>query len=389
MRIYLDNNATTQVEPEVLEAMLPCFREVYGNASSVHRFGQDAKDLVDEARRQVAHLINAEPDEIVFTSGGTEADNLAVRGVIDSRRTRSPHIITSQIEHHAILNTCRALEKEGVKVTYLAVDSEGIVDPEGVRRAITAETALISIMFANNEIGTIQPIREIGKIAREHSILFHCDAVQAAGKIGIDTRTLNVDLLSLSGHKFHAPKGVGALYVRKGTRLSPLFRGGTQERRRRAGTENVPGIVGLGKAAELAYSGLTQSDTILNLRAYFESEVLNRIDRVHVNGALERRVPNTSNLRFDHVESEGLVINLDLEGIAVSTGSACSSGAIEPSHVLMALGLPIEKAFNSVRFSLSKYTTREEIDYVLTRLPGVVQRLRTLYPTRTPTVAVS
>jgi cysteine desulfurase len=375
-RIYLDNNATTRVAPEVLEAMLPFYGEFYGNASSVHWFGQEAKAAIDTARKQVADLIGAESNEIVFTSGGTESDNLAIRGIVEASPAREKHIITSQIEHHAVLHTCEALGRQGIQVTYLRVDSEGKVDPCDVEKAITPQTLLISIMHANNEVGTLQPLREIGGIAREHDICFHTDSVQTAGKIPIDVNELGVDLLSIAGHKFHGPKGTGVFYVRKGTRIRPLFYGGTHERNRRAGTENVAQIVGLGKAAELAASGLEgRTRGILELRNYFENEIFNRIPNTHLNGPLTERIANTTNLRFQQVEAEGMVINLDLAGVACSTGSACASGSIEPSHVLTAMGLPMTEAFGSVRFSLSRYTTREEIDQVLGILPGIVERL--------------
>jgi cysteine desulfurase len=376
-RIYLDNNATTQVAPEVVRAILPCYQESYGNASSVHWWGQEAKGLLDSARQQVASLLGAEPNEIVFTSGGTESDNLAIRGILDSLPGDTKRVITSQIEHHAVLHMCQVLQKQGVKVTYVPVDSQGLIDPADVEKAITPETVLISIMHSNNEIGCIQAIQEIGRIARERDIYFHTDAVQAAGKVPLDVKELGIDLLSIAGHKFHAPKGIGALYVRKGTRIRPLFYGGAHERNRRAGTENVPQIVGLGKAAELAEAGLKEvTEGVQKLRDYFEAEVLKNVPNTHINGARNRRTPNTSNLRFEQVESEGLVINLDLAGVACSTGSACTSGSIEPSHVLTALGLSPDEAFNSIRFSLSRYTTREEIDEVLMILPGIVQRLR-------------
>jgi len=376
-RIYLDNNATTRVAPEVLQAMLPCYEDTYGNASSVHWWGQEAKGMLDKARQQVANLLGAEPNEIVFTGGGTESDNLAIRGIIDSLPAGGRHIVTSQIEHHAVLHTCQILQKLGIRVTYLPVDSQGLVDPRDVEKAITPETALISIMHSNNEVGTIQAIQEIGEIARKRGVCFHTDAVQAAGKVPLDVKELDVNLLSIAGHKFHAPKGVGALYVRKGTRIRPLLYGGSHERSRRAGTENVPQIVGLGKAAELAVTALDDTTRgIQQLRDYFELAIVSSIPQTHVNGSLDRRTPNTSNLRFEQVESEGLVINLDLAGVACSTGSACTSGSIEPSHVLTALGLSPEEAFNSVRFSLSRYTTREEIDQVLKILPSIVQRLR-------------
>ncbi len=376
-RIYLDNNATTRVAGEVLQALIPFYTDLYGNASSVHWFGQEAKDAIDGARRQVANMVRAEPNEIIFTSGGTESDNLAIRGIVDACSAQEKHVITSQIEHHAVLHTCEALQKQGVCVTYVPVDSEGKVDPADVKKAISPNTILISIMHANNEVGTIQPIREIGEIAQEHDIYFHTDAVQTAGKLPIDVNELGVDMLSVAGHKFHGPKGIGVLFLRKGTRIRPLFYGGAHERNRRAGTENVAQIVGLGKAAELAVSDLEcRSREIAELRDYFESQVFRSVPETHLNGAPGGRICNTSNLRFEQVESEGMVINLDLAGVACSTGSACASGSIEPSHVLMAMGLPMVEAFGSVRFSLSRYTTRDEIDLVLGVLPAIVERLR-------------
>jgi cysteine desulfurase len=383
-QIYLDNNATTRVAPEVLDAMLPCYQNAYGNASSIHALGQEAKGLLDNARQQLARLLHAEPNEIVFTSGGTESDNLAIRGVAEASPRPGKHIITTRVEHHAVLHTCQALQKSGIDVTYLPVNSEGLVDPQDVRKAITPETILISVMHSNNEIGTTQALKEIGQIALEHDVYFHTDAVQAAGKLPLDVGDLNADLLSVAGHKFHAPKGVGALYVRKGTRLRPLFFGGAHERNRRAGTENVPQIVGLGAAAELAGKGLEdRARSIGELRDYFENEVCRRIPEVALNGSRTLRISNTSNLRFERADSESLVINLDLTGVACSTGSACASGSIEPSHVLLALGLPVEQAFSSVRFSLSRYTTRDEIEAVLEILPGVVSRCRETSPTGT------
>jgi len=383
-QIYLDNNATTRVASEVLEAMLPCYQNVYGNASSVHAFGQEAKGVLDNARQQLAHLLNAEPNEIVFTSGGTESDNLAIRGVAEASARPRKHIITTRVEHHAVLHTCQALQKTGIDVTYLPVDSEGLVDPEDIRKAITPDTVLISIMHSNNEIGTTQALKEIGQIALDHDVYFHTDAVQAAGKLPLDVDALKADLLSVAGHKFHAPKGVGALYVRKGTRLRPLFFGGAHERHRRAGTENIPQIAGLGAAAELAGNGLVErAESIGELRDYFEHEVSRQISGIALNGSRTSRISNTSNLRFGRADSESLVINLDLAGIACSTGSACASGSIEPSHVLLALGLPVEQAFSSVRFSLSRYTTRDEIDAVLEILPGVVSRCREGSPAAT------
>jgi len=383
-QIYLDNNATTRVAPEVLAAMLPCYQNVYGNPSSVHALGQEAKGMLDNARQQLARLLNSEPNEVVFTSGGTESDNLAVRGAVEASARPRRHIITTRIEHHAVLHACQALQKTGIDVTYLPVDREGLVDPDDVRKAITSDTVLISIMHSNNEIGTTQPLKRIGEIALEYDICFHSDAVQAAGKLPLDVEDLNADLLSIAGHKFHAPKGVGALYVRKGTRLRPLFFGGTHERNRRAGTENLPQIVALGAASELAANGLEdRRKSIGELRDYFEDEVSRRVPEVALNGSRTARISNTSNLRFESADSESLVINLDLAGIACSTGSACASGAIEPSHVLLALGLPLEQAFSSVRFSLSRYTTRDEIDAVLEVLPGVVSRCRETLPAGT------
>src|SRR5262245_12952724 len=383
-QIYLDNNATTQVAPEVLDAMLPCYRDVYGNASSVHALGQEAKGVLDIARRQLADLLKAEPNEIVFTSGGTESDNLAIRGVVEASSRPRKHIISTQIEHHAVLHTCQALQKTGIDVTLLPVDGEGLVDPEDVRKAITPDTILITVMHSNNEIGTTQDMEKVGQIALEHDVYCHSDAVQAAGKLPLDVDNLKADLLSVAGHKFHAPKGVGALYVRKGTRLKPLFFGGAHERNRRAGTENVPQIAGIGAAAQLAGNGLEdRARSIGELRDYFEHEVSKRIPAVTLNGSRTSRICNTSNLRFDGVDSESLVINLDLAGVACSTGSACASGSIEPSHVLLALRLPVEQAFSSIRFSLSRYTTRDDIDTVLEILPGVVSRCRQASPAGT------
>jgi len=376
-RIYLDNNATTQVDAEVLEAMLPYYLHSYGNPSSVHWYGQEAKEALDKAREKLANILGAETNEIVFTSGGTESDNLAIFGIVDPVHGTEKHIITTQIEHHAVLHSCELLQKLGVKVTYVPVDSAGRVDPEEIAKAITPQTILISVMHANNEIGTIQPIQEIGEIALQEDIYFHTDAVQSVGKLPINVKKLGVDLLSLTGHKFHAPKGIGALYIKKGTRIRPLLYGGGHERNRRAGTENVPQVVALGRAAEVAMTNMeATSQKVSQLRDYFETEILKRIPGTYLNGSHSGRIPNTTNIRFQHVESEGMVINLDLAGVACSTGSACASGSIEPSHVLTALGLSPELAFGSIRFSLSKYSTREEVDCVLHLLPGIVERLR-------------
>jgi cysteine desulfurase len=380
-RIYFDNNATTIVAPEVLESMLPYLSETFGNPSSVHSYGREAKAALDHARQQVSRLIGAEPNEIVFTSGGTESDNLAIRGIIDSSPGPGKHIISTVIEHHAVLHTCQSLQKNGVQVTYVKVDAEGRIDPLEVRASIRPETVLISVMHSNNEIGTIQPLHEIAAIANEHDIYFHTDAVQAVGKVPLDVNEIGVDLLSIAGHKFHAPKGIGALYVRKGTRLRPLLFGGAHERNRRAGTENVPQIVGLGMAAELALNQLEERAVkMAGLRGEFERKIMEQIPEVSVNGSISYRTPNTSNLRFEDVDSEALVINLDLAGVACSTGSACTSGSIEPAHVLLALGLSPEKAFNSVRFSFSRYSTQEEADQVVSLLPGLVRRLRLMTP---------
>jgi cysteine desulfurase len=386
-RIYLDNSATTRVEDEVLQAMLPYFTEVYGNASSIHQWGQRAKQAIEEARQQVALLLNASAPEITFLSGGTEADNLAIKGICEAHIERGRHIITSQIEHPAVLTTCGQLEKAGWHVTYLPVYREGIVRVEDVAAALTGETVLVTIMHANNELGTLQPIKEISALIKERRqagqrhLYLHTDAVQSVGKVPVDVKELGVDLLSLSGHKIHGPKGIGALFVRRGVRLRSQMHGGHHERDRRAGTESVPLIVGLGKAAELARLHLTERmNYIRELRDYLENEILRRVPDVIRNGDAERRVPNIANFSFEHVEGEGLMISLDLKGIAVSTGSACSSGSLEPSHVLLAIGISRDTGHGSLRFSLSKDTTREEIDYVLEMLPPLVEKLRRISP---------
>ncbi|MGA2476029.1 MAG: cysteine desulfurase NifS [Terriglobia bacterium] len=380
-RVYLDNNATTPLAPEVFEAMKPYLLEDFGNASSIHWYGQRAKNAVEKARQQVAKLLNARPSEVIFTSGGTESDNAAIFGIVQAARLAAPHIITTGIEHHAVLNTAQALEKRGVSVTYVGVGASGVVDPEEVKRAVRPETVLISIMHANNEIGTIQSLEEIGGIAREHDVYFHTDAVQSVGKIPVDVEKLGVDLLSLSAHKFNGPKGVGAMYIRKGTILKPLLYGGHHERDRRPGTENVPGIVGLGMAAELALAHLEEAvQRVAGLRDRLERGILERVPQVSVNGDPGRRLPTTSNLCFDYVEGEGFVIAMDLRGIACSTGAACSSGSVEPSHVLSAIGLTPEQARSSIRLSLGRYNTAEDIDATLETLPAVVERLRSVSP---------
>jgi cysteine desulfurase len=377
-RVYLDNNATTPVLAEVFEAMRPYFGERFGNASSIHHYGQETRAAVEDARESVADLLGCTASDVVFTSGGTESDNLAIAGWVAA----GDHAITSSIEHHAVLHACKHLEKLGCDVSVLPVDSRGLIDPDDVRLALRPNTKLISLMMASNETGVLQPVEEIGRIAAEAQILFHTDAVQAAAKVSIDVRRIGCDALSISGHKIHAPQGVGALYVRKGTRIQPLFHGGRHERSRRAGTENVPGIVGLGKAAQLAKESLGRSDDkkMAAMRDRLEQGILAHVDEARVNGAGSARVPNTTNIHFDHIEGESLVIALDLKGLAVSTGAACSSGAIEPSHVLIAMGLRPELARASIRFSLGKQTTESDIDFALTLVPETVARLRELSP---------
>jgi cysteine desulfurase len=384
-RIYLDHNATTPVEPAVLDAMLPYFSADFGNAASIHTPGQRARYAVETAREQVAALLGARPQEIIFTSGGTESDNHAVFGIVRNHPGATKHIITSQIEHEAVLNACQFLEKDSggsIEVTYLPVDQNGLVDPEAVRDAIRPQTALITIMHANNELGTVQPLEQIGKIAAQNDIFFHIDAVQSAGKIPLDVNALNVDLLSISGHKFYAPKGTGALYIRGGTRLRQLLYGGHHQRGFRPGTENVPGIVGLGKAAELARAALSDDASRLSrLRDHLEKELLGRISQSRANAAVAPRTPNTTNITFPGLEGEALIISLDLKGLSCSTGAACSSGAVEPSHVLTAIGLRAEDARASIRFSLGRHTTAQEIATALEIVPAAVKELRQLSPT--------
>jgi len=379
-RVYLDNNATTPVAPEVYEAMKPYFLEDFGNASSIHWYGQRAKAALELSREQVARLLTARPNEIAFTSGGTESDNAALVGIVEASRSEKKHVITTAIEHSAVLHTAKALEKRGVRVTYVPVSASGIVDPSEVEKAIGADTVLISVMHSNNELGTIQPIEEIGRIARERDICFHTDAVQSVGKIPVDVEKLGVDLLSLSAHKLHGPKGVGALYIRRGTVLRPLLYGGHHERDRRPGTENVPGIVGLGKAAELAVEhGTSDAERVGALRDRLEEGILKSIPMTSVIGDRSRRVPGTTNISFEYIEGEGFVIAMDLRGVACSTGAACSSGSVEPSHVLTAIGRR-EQARTSIRFSLGRFNTSEDIDYALEILPPVTEQLRSLSP---------
>lgn len=385
MRVYLDYNATTPVDPRVLDAMLPFLGENFGNAGSVHTPGQRARAAVDAARDSVAVLIGADPNEIVFTSGGTEADNLAIFGTVAASAKRRKHVITTAIEHHAILHSCEELQRQGVDVTVVPVrtsfDAQGIVDPEEIRRAIRPETVLVTVMHANNELGTIQPIDQIARIAAEAGVCFHCDAVQSAGKVPLDVKKLGVDLLSISAHKFCGPKGVGALYVRAGRQISPRAYGGHAERDRRAGTENVPGIVGIGKAAELARKLLSEDGVrIRSLRDRLEAALMERVPNVRVNGDRTRRVPNTSNLSFPGAGGEALLIALDLQGLACSTGAACSSGSTEPSHVLLAAGLSHDDARSSLRFSLGRPSTSADVDRAIEIIPAVVSKIRALSP---------
>jgi cysteine desulfurase len=380
-RIYMDYAATTPTDPDVLASMLPYFSEIYGNPSSLHAFGQEAKYAVEKARDTIASFIGASADEIVFTSGGTESDNFAVKGVAHARKNKGNHIITSAIEHHAVLETGSFLEKNGFEVTRLPVDEYGLVRAVDVEKAITDKTILISVMHANNEIGTIQPIAEIGAIARKHGIIFHTDAVQTCGHIPINVKDMNIDLLSASGHKLYGPKGVGILYIRKGTRIQPLMQGGDQEKGRRASTLNVPGIVGMGKAVELAGENMSrEAERLTILRDRMIHDILSKIKHVRLNGHPVYRLPNNVNVCIEFVEGESLLLNLDMEGIACSTGSACTSSSLEPSHVLLAIGLPHEIAHGSLRFTLGRHTTGEDVDHVLNVLPGIVEKLRAMSP---------
>ena len=380
-RIYLDNAATTAVSPEVLEAMLPYFTQCFGNPSSIHSTGRDARRAVDAARRQVAGAIGAQPQEIYFTAGGSESDNWAIKGTAFAKRSKGNHIITSAIEHHAVLHTCAWLEKQGFEVTYLPVDEFGRVRVEDVEKAITDKTILITIMAANNEIGTIQPIEEIGRLAHDKGILFHTDAVQAIGAMPIDVNAMHIDMLSMSGHKFHGPKGIGALYIRKGVKIDQYLHGGAQERGQRAGTENLAGIVGMGKAIEIATQHLEENARRLTaLRDKLIDGILAEIPDVRLNGHRTQRLPNNVNVSVRYVEGEALLLRLDLAGIAGSSGSACTSGSLDPSHVLLAIGLPHEIAHGSLRLSLGTDTTEAEIDEVLDKLPGIVKNLRDMSP---------
>ena len=380
MRVYFDHNATTPLAPSVIELMTGVMREEFGNASSIHRFGQRAKGILDDARSEVADLIRAEASEVVFTSGGTEADNFAIRGVAEALEpTGRRHLVASAIEHEAVLNTFKALARRGWTTTLLPVDASGVVAPAALEAALTDKTALVSVMHANNEIGTIQPIAQLAAVAHSRGALFHTDAVQSVAKIPVDVRALGVDLLSLSAHKFNGPKGTGALWIKRGTRVAAILTGGKHERNRRAGTENVPGLAGLGAAARLGVGKMaTEGARLSALRDRLENEVLARIQGTAVNGDRGARVPNTTNISFEGIEAESLLIALDLEGIAVSTGSACSSGTLEPSHVLRAMGLPTHRTQNSIRLSLGAGNTDAEVDYFLGALPRVVEKLRSV-----------
>ena len=380
-KIYLDHNATTPVHPEVLEAMLPYFKEKFGNASSIHGFGREAKVALEDAREKVAEVIGVSSSEIFFTSGGTEADNLAVKGVAFANRKKGKHIVTSKIEHHAILESCKFLEKEGFEVTYLPVDFQGLVDPEELSKAIRNDTTLVSIMYANNEVGIIQPIEELCKIAKKKGVYFHTDAVQAVGKAPIELKKLDVDMLSMSGHKIYGPKGVGALFIRKGVRITTLSHGGHHERSRRAGTENVAGIVGFAKTLGLVVGEMKNQNTHLkNLTEAFYKKLIESIPDVILNGDLNRRIPNTLNLSFKGVEGESVILSLDMKGVAVASGSACTSGTLEPSHVLSAMGVDPAIAQGAIRFSFGRDNTMEDVEYVADLLPEIVQRLRSMSP---------
>ncbi len=379
--IYLDNAATTRTAPEVVEAMLPYFSELYGNPSSIYSIAQKSKEAITKGREQIAAVLGTNPENIYFTAGGSESDNWALKATFDAFKSKGNHIITTKIEHHAILHTCEYLEKQGARITYLNVDKNGVVDLEELKAAITPETILISVMFANNEIGTIQPIKEIGKIAKEHNILFHTDAVQAFGQVPINVDELGVDMLSSSGHKINGPKGIGFLYIRKGVKIRSFIHGGAQERKRRAGTENVPGIVGYGKAAEMAASTMPERTAKeIELRDYMISRILKEIPLCRLNGDPVKRLPNNVNISFEFIEGESMLIMLDMNGICASSGSACTSGSLDPSHVLLAIGLPHEVAHGSLRLTLGADTTKEDIDFTVDKIKEIVAKLRSMSP---------
>lgn len=380
-KIYFDNNATTPIDPEVFDAMVPFLKEEWGNPSSIHWAARAPRKAVDEGREKVCKFLNCSGLELIFTSSGTEGDNHAIRGVAYAKKEKGNHIITTKVEHPAVLNTCKALVKEGFEVTYLDVDADGLLNLDALKAAITPKTILISVMYANNETGVVFPIKEIGEIAKERGVTFHTDAVQAAGKIPIDVQKLNVDLLTISGHKLYAPKGMGALFVKRGVRLVPLITGGHHERNRRGGTENVAGIAALGKAAEIAMRDMEKEGAqLLALRNRLEKGLGERIPHIKINGAIDKRLPNTSNISFEFVEGESLLLNLDMKGIAASSGSACTSGSLEPSHVMLAMSLSHEMSHGSVRFSLGKMNTVEDIDYLIEIMPPIVERMRSMSP---------
>ena len=380
-RIYLDYAATTPMHPEVEKAIHPYFSEKFGNASSIYSFGQEAKEAMDNARNRIATFLGANNEEIVFTSGGTESDNFALKGIAFANQNKGNHVIVSSIEHHAIIETCKFIKKIGFEVSYIKASGNGLIDPSEVKNSITSKTILVSIMHGNNEVGTIQPISEISKITREAGVFFHTDAVQTTGHIPVDVKELGVDLLSISAHKLYGPKGVGALYIKKGTKIIPFIHGGSQEKGRRAGTENIPGIIGLGKAIEIAQSEMAEeSKRLIYLRNKLIEGVMTKIEYVHLNGDEVKRLPNNVNISIDFIEGESICLNLDLEGICTSTGSACSSSSLEPSHVLLAMGIPAAQSHSSLRFTMGKWTTEEEIDRVLEILPRVVSKLRSISP---------
>ncbi len=379
--VYFDNAATTKLDGDVLNDMMPYLTDNYGNASSIYKLGKTSRKAVEEAREKVANILNCKPNEIYFTAGGSESDNTAIKGIARANKNKGNHIITSKIEHPAVLDSCHDLEKEGFEVSYISVDENGTIDLEELKKEIKPTTILISVMTANNEIGTIQPIKEIGEIAHEHNIYFHTDAVQAIGNIKIDVNEMNIDSLSLSGHKFYGPKGIGVLYVKNGVSFNKYISGGHQERNKRAGTENVAGIVGLASAMERAYKELNEHNKkISELRDYYETSILEKIPYVKVNGNVKNRLPGNSNISFRYIEGEGLLLNLDLKGICASSGSACTSGSLDPSHVLLAIGLPHEIAHGSLRISIGKYNTKEEIDYLIDSLVEIVNKLRNMSP---------
>ena len=377
--VYFDNSATTKIDEEVLKEMMPYLIENYGNASSIYKLGRISKKAIEESREKIAKSINANPEDIYFTAGGSESDNTIIKGVAYFNKSKGNHIITSKIEHSAVLETCKQLEQEGFEVTYINVNNNGIIDLEELKKSITENTILISIMFANNEIGTIQPIKEIGEIARKHKIVFHTDAVQAIGSVPIDVKELNIDSLSMSAHKFYGPKGIGALYVKNGIKFRKLIAGGHQEKDKRAGTENVAGIVGMGKAIEIATNNIEKHNEIIQrLRDYYISEIRENIPNIKINGDLEKRLPGNANISFESIKGDSLIFNLDLKGICASSGSACTSGSIDPSHVLKAINVPEEFLDNSLRISIGKYNTKEEVDYLIKNLTEIVNRLRNI-----------